>query len=197
MSRPILRALAALGAVATMAAGVSCASAPDADVYTAVIAPDYNVYKESVDPYLVRRCGTLDCHGQQGRGYRIFGAFGLRYVPSFDGLPPPIEDVLEAGAFPGGRDTTETEKRANYEALIALEPEQMSRVMAQNGERPERLLLLRKPSLLERHKGGQVMGQPLSGEVGYTCVAEWLRTPPGGTLSEVGQQKCREAQSLP
>lgn len=197
MNRATSSVLGALFLAATLAAAVSCASSPDAGVYTAILAPDYNVYKESVDPYLVRRCGTLDCHGQQGRGYRIFGAFGLRYVPSFDGLPPPIEDVLEAGAYPGGRDTTEREKRANYEALIALEPEQMSRVIAQNGEDATRLLLLRKATLLERHKGGQVMGLPSSGEVGVSCVVEWLRTPPGGTLSEIGQVKCREAQSLP
>ena len=39
-----------------------------------------------VDPYLQRRCGTLDCHGQPGRAYRIYGFTGFRLYNEDAGL---------------------------------------------------------------------------------------------------------------
>jgi hypothetical protein len=40
------------------------------------------------------------------------------------------------------------------------------------GAAPERLLLVRKPRLMERHKGGQVI---VPGDPGDLCLISWLQ----------------------
>jgi hypothetical protein len=189
--------LAAMGALVT--GSTSCASAPDNKRFTAILQPDYPTYKTFVDPYLQRRCGTLDCHGQPGRAYRIYGFAGFRLYN------------VDAGLVSGVQPTTEDEVRANYEAAVALEPEEMSRLIATQGADPNKLLLLRKPLRLERHKGGQAMEE---NDSGYKCVAAWLRvrtvrpTADGVDFEEIpqgereqlpqrAQQYCLEAQNFP
>ena len=56
------------GVVAFLAAGAAvllataaCVSSPDKDRITEIIQPDFATYRDHVDPYLARRCGTLDC----------------------------------------------------------------------------------------------------------------------------------------
>ena len=150
------------GAGALSAGGTtSCAKAPDSHRFTEILEPDYPSYAQYVDSYIQRRCGTLDCHGQEGRAFRVYGRQGFRLYTVDDG-----------GLVSGGQATSDDEIRANYEAAVALEPEEMSRVMASQGTNPNRLLLLRKPLLLERHKGGPAMAQEDSG---YKCVVSWLR----------------------
>lgn len=147
----------------------SCASAPDSNAQTLILQPDYETYKQYVNPYVQRRCGTLDCHGQPGRAYRIYGVNGLR---PYDVGDAGTDTPLTSGGEQGGPAVQEFETRANFESAIALEPEEMSRVVARQGQYPDTLLLLRKPRLLERHKGGQVMG---TGDRGYDCLVSWLR----------------------
>lgn len=194
-------AFAAVPALATS----SCASIPDGTRYTAVIMPDFATYRDHVDVYMQKRCGTLDCHGQKGRGMVLYGRGGLRLCQEFDenlfclveAEPIPGETFVgrDAGPDSGLVDVPTAERRANYNSIAALEPEQMSRVMAKNGEGAEDLLLLlRKPLLKERHKGGTVMNE---NESGFKCVRAWLGTPPGGTLSPAAVADCAEAAALP
>jgi hypothetical protein len=194
--------LPTLGVALLVGASSSCASVPDSTRFTAVLAPDFTVYKANVDTYLQRRCGTLDCHGQPGRAYRLYGFTGFRLYN------------LDAGLISGVQPTRDEEIRANYEALVSLEPEEMSRVIAkQGGEKQdlERLLFIRKAQRIERHKGGQAMAED---DPGYRCVVAWLRIPvvrpgPDGTTGDLippdqrggmtprQVQDCQEAAAFP
>lgn len=189
------------------ALSVSCASAPDPNTKTLILQPDYTTYKQYVDPYVQRRCGTLDCHGQPGRAYRLYGVNGLR---PYDVGDAGDGEALTSGGAVGGPAVQEFEARANFESAIALEPEEMSRVVARQGKNPDTLLLLRKPRLLERHKGGAAMKSAF--DQGYECLVAWLgvrvtrRTADGQdfesipegqreSLSAPAAQKCVEAAS--
>ena len=174
----VLSALAA-GAITFVGA---CAGSPDGSRVTQVYSPDYPTFVGNpADPtvsgpslFLERRCGTLDCHGQVGRPLRIFGQRGLRLVD-------------DAGNIPGGNATTDDEHFANFLAVIGVEPEITSVVVAEGGDGPERLLLLKKPLGLERHKGGQIM---VATDDGYTCLTSWLA---GATAF----QACTNAAAVP
>jgi hypothetical protein len=153
--------LAVLGGMGALVTGsTSCASPPDSKRFTEILQPDYATYRQHVDAYLQRRCGTLDCHGQPGRAYRIYGFTGFRLYN------------VDAGLVSGQQATTEDEILANYQAAVALEPEEMSRLMATQGADPNKLLLLRKALKLERHKGGPAMSED---DAGHRCVLAWLR----------------------
>jgi hypothetical protein len=143
---------------------------PDPNQQTEVFAPDYDQFKgvapdgalqaAGVSRLLERRCGSLDCHGQLGRPLRIYGEYGLRLV--------------QDGSFrPGVEPTSEEEYSANFAAVIGLQPEVMSQVVARKESPTDNpgLLLMRKPLLLERHKGGAVIE---SGDDAYTCLISWL-----------------------
>ncbi len=125
--------------------------------FTTILAPDQKEFT-TVSPVFERRCATLDCHGQVGRPLRIYSGRGLR-------LPN------DAGNVPGSGDTTPDEITANYDAVIGLEPEEMSRVVA--GEDPPRtLLILAKPLMLQAHKGGPALAP--ENDPGETCITSWL-----------------------
>lgn len=153
MKRPVLFAL--LVALCACAADLTY---PDGGTrVTTILAPDQNDFTQ-VSPVFERRCGTLDCHGSAGRPLRIYSGLGLR-------LPN------EAGAVPGSGGTTPDEITANYRAVIGLQPEEMTRVVA--GEDPPRsLLILAKPLNLESHKGGPAFSP--NGDDGETCISTWL-----------------------
>ena len=155
--------LTVCGATTGMIGISACASAPDQDRLTNVIVPDFDTYVANVDAYLTRRCGTLDCHGQPGRAYRIYSREGFRLVQLQDGS-------LVSGQQP----TQPEEQRANFEAFVSVEPEEMTRLMARQGDNPNELLVLRKPLKLERHKGGPAMAED---DPGYRCVVAWLQIP--------------------
>lgn len=182
--------------VMALFASASCASPPDKDRITDIIQPDYESYRQNVDAYLSRRCGTLDCHGQPGRAYRVYGREGFRLYNE------------DAGLISGVQPTTEAEIKANFQAIIALEPEELNRVMAKQGEDEalKRWIWIRKPLKLERHKGGPAMAED---DPGYRCVVSWLRIPVvtgDGTpippaqrqqMSPVAKALCAEALSFP
>jgi hypothetical protein len=183
------------GSLFALVAVVSCASKPDENRVTEVIVPDFDTYVANVDTYLTRRCGSLDCHGQPGRAYRIYSREGFRLYTIQDGS-------LVSGQQP----TAPEEQRANFQALVALEPEEMSRLMARQGDNPNLLLFLRKPLKIERHKGGPAMAED---DPGYRCVVAWLSIPVvqgDGTpippaqrakLSANALRNCAEAASFP
>ena len=165
--------------------GVAC-SVPDPDRVTTVLAPDETEYKQYVDPYLAKRCATLDCHGQVGRPLRLYSQLGLREADA------GIIDPVDVTGF-HGKPTTDQEKHANYQAVVGLQPEVMSQVIGELGFDPERLLLLLKPLNTIPHKGGPVMG---SGDTGYNCFVEWLEGGQvGNTYDFAGN--CTNAASAP
>ena len=140
---------------------VACASSPTPDGKartTTILAPDQAQFQQFVSPALERRCATLDCHGQVGRPLRLYSARGLR-------LPN------DGGLIPGVGSTTAEETTANYRAVIGLEPEELTRVMA-GVDPPRDLLLLKKPLMLEGHKGGPVLA-PTNDPV-EVCVDSWI-----------------------
>ncbi len=160
---------------------VACASKPDSDRFTVILAPDQGQFQtQNVSLFLERRCGTLDCHGQPGRPLRIYGSHGLRLQN-------------DAGRTPTTGDTSIEEQVANFRSVVGLEPEEMSRVVASGGGDPTRLLLLRKPLGCttppcesphgERHRGGTVIGQ---GDPAYICLTSWLSGAADGN-------KCKDA----
>ncbi len=167
------------------AAFAACASVPDNTRLTVLAAedgaplePDYAIYKAHVNEILERQCGTLDCHGQAGRAYRLYSRAGLRIFNP--------DAALGSGLNP----TTEDEKRYNFQSLVTIQPEEMRRVMARNGTEPESLIFLRKPLKIERHKGGQVLA--FNGPA-YKCITGWLRVPIGGTLDLDSEKSCKSA----
>jgi hypothetical protein len=125
---------------------------------TTILAPDQTSFA-TVTPVFEKRCGTLDCHGQPGRPLRIYSGNGLR-------LPN------DAGNIPGSSPTTPDEITANYRAVIGLQPEQMTRVIADE-DPPTSLLILSKPLNLESHKGGPVFAP--SGDPGANCFITWIQ----------------------
>jgi len=181
-----LRAFAVLAvACAGTAFAASCASVPDNTRLTVFAAedggslePDYATYKTYVNNIVERQCGTFDCHGQPGRAYRIYSFQGLRVFNP------------EAGLQSGISETTEDERRYNFQSLISIQPEEMRRVMARGGDNPDVLIFLSKPLGNERHKGGNVIAR--NGPA-YKCIAGWLRTPVGGALDADSQRSCKSA----
>jgi hypothetical protein len=149
----------------TAAFVILCATACAADLSSAdggirattILAPDQGQFT-TVSPVFEHNCATLDCHGQEGRPLRIYSGLGLR-------LPN------DAGNTPGSGATTPAEIAANYRAVIGLEPEEMSRVVAYE-DPPRTLLILAKPLLLESHKGGMVFAP--TGDKGEVCITSWL-----------------------
>ena len=135
-----------------------------------------------VSTVLEKRCGTLDCHGNLARPFRLYGNGGLR-VAEPDELTDP-ELAIENGTVAGGKGTTPIEYDQNWRSLCGLEPEKMS--LVQQGElAPTDLLIMRKPlgSEIEggeRHKGGQLFNL---GGAGYVCLESWI-DPDGGVVLE-------------
>ncbi len=114
---------------------------------------------------LEERCGTLDCHGSPFRPLRIYGQNGLRR---------PDPNNTDPKYYSGGAVTTEEEYQDNYDSVISLEPELMAQVLAAEAY-PERLSLLRKPILAEKHKGGPVFSKK---SPGYICLEAWINAGP-------------------
>ncbi|HEY1959939.1 MAG TPA: hypothetical protein VGH28_30230 [Polyangiaceae bacterium] len=154
-------AAAAIGALVSIMSSTSACidfNEPDGGVRaTTILAPDQTAF-QTVSPVFERRCGTLDCHGQEGRPLRIYSGLGLR-------LPN------DAGNFPGTTATTPDEITTNYRTVIGLEPEEMTRVIA-GEDVPRDLLILKKPLMLEAHKGGPAFAP--SGDPGETCITSWI-----------------------
>jgi hypothetical protein len=157
--------------------GASCASKPDAARAQTLGPPSFDAFtggpgQVGVSTFLERRCGSLDCHGQAGRPLRLYSQRGLRLA---------VDDV------PGGLATSADELRANYDSLSGLEPELLTEVVSEGGVRPERLLFIKKPRLLEGHKGGAAI---VAGDDGDNCLTSWLRNATDFTA-------CAAASQLP
>ncbi len=178
--------------LAAAVAGGSCAPTPDTMAVTTIFAPDYGPFEggtpdggatnAGVHTFLERRCGTLDCHGQVGRPFRLFSMNGLRAAN-------------DSGIVVGLQPDTPDEIYSNYLSAVGLQPEETSRVVS--GEDPVTdLLLVTKPTALETHKGGQVIS---IGDVSYVCLTTWLTLRRSGTAAErqVNIDACNQAAMVP
>jgi hypothetical protein len=143
----------ALGALAT---GLHC-STPAPGARSVLAHPPDETSFAPVNQMLVRRCGTLDCHGTKARNFRIYGNTGLRFKAT--DIPNSFTP------------TTSDEAQETYDSLVALEPEIMSDVVAAGGANPERLTVVRKGRATETHKGGAVI---VSGDDQDKCLTSWL-----------------------
>lgn len=120
--------------------------------------PDHDVFITHVSPYIERRCGMLDCHGQPTRNMRIYSSLGLRHPSEMN--------------FTGVGTTTPLELESNFAAVCNLEPELMQDVFDEFGASAEKLLLVTKARGLERHKGGKVVNAQDEGD---RCILNWLK----------------------
>jgi len=174
--------------LAVAAVIVACAASPDTTEVTQIyttgnaytdfaggVGSDGKVHS-GVIGFVAHTCGTLDCHGEIGRPFRLFSRDGLRLVD-------------EAGDIPGGSPTTEAEILADYTSAISVQPELTSKVFY-GLEDPHVLLLLRKPLGLERHKGGTVIS---GGSNGDLCLSSWLTDGTG----PLNQNACDQAALQP
>jgi len=107
---------------------------------------------------------------------RIYSSQGLR-------LPN------DAGLRPGQGDTTLDEITANYQSILTLEPELTNEVL--DGADPYELLVLKKPTELEKHKGGPVMRK---GDDAETCLLTWLKED---LINPVDKNACAKAAIFP
>ncbi len=166
----------AFGAFGAVCLVMACSSSPSTSDKFTVSGPnpgDFSTTVGGVDPVFERHCGSFDCHGNTARALRIYSQNGLR-------LPN------EGGVLPGGAATTPDEVSANYRSIIAVEPEQMNSVVKSSGD-PYSLLILKKPLLIETHKGGTVM---IKGDDTEKCITGWVK----GT---VDKNVCTAAAQLP
>ncbi len=126
--------------------------------------PDSNSFINSgVSEFMEKRCGGMDCHGQQGRPLRLYSEWGLRLTTNKDG-------TRVTGP------TTKEERTANYRSVVGLEPEALEACFRSKGEIRDHQLLL-KPIGPEsggiRHKGGPVL-RPTSNDPGWGCLFGWV-----------------------
>lgn len=163
----------ALGAV--VGAG-ACSAAPDSASYTVTSEALRGSFTNGhVAAALGMGCGTLDCHGQQGRNLRIYSQYGLRRSPS---------------DRPGDNPITQAEIDEDFRSVAGLEPEIFNLVVESGGAEPERLTLIRKGRGTEAHKGHAAMkpGDALDG-----CLTAWLTGADPATFVA----KCDEAAAPP
>ncbi|HMY19116.1 MAG TPA: hypothetical protein PKA58_22475 [Polyangium sp.] len=151
-------AAVSLGFMALMIVGIGATSCIGEGENEAFGCPNKDVFVQNVSPFLERRCGTLDCHGQPTRPMRIYGQLGLRH---------PAETNVS-----GGAPTTQAELDANYAAVCYLDPEAMKDSADKIGASADKLLLVTKMRGLERHKGGQAVKEQSPGD---RCVLNWLK----------------------
>jgi len=149
-------------------------------------APDTDDFPK-VSSVLERRCGTLDCHGTLARPLRIYGAGGLRLFTIDEFNDASL--AQENGTVSGGSGTTSAEHEANRRSMCGIEPELTGEVI-RGVLPPEELMILRKPLLIERHKGGAVFQ---TGGPGAVCLSCWLRGFPDDIDCQDVVTECQKA----
>lgn len=158
MNARSMTALALFSLTATAWAFVTMASAcssPDTEARIDPVGPSVEQFA-FVAPMMVRRCGSIDCHGSRFRNMRVYGYGGLR-VDARPDFPLRV---------------TPEEVKATYESVIGLEPEVMRDVVRSGGANPERLTLVRKGREEEEHKGLKLITK---GDDADVCLTSWLK----------------------
>ena len=150
------RVLVVSGLVMLTTAIVVACSSPDTAARVDPTGPSADDFKV-VAPMLVRRCGSIDCHGSSYRNFRLYGYGGQRLAAT--DRPDSPQRI------------TDDEVRFDYAAVVGLEPEIMRDVVQANGAGFNRLSIVRKGRNDEDHKGGQRI-KP--GDEADTCLLTWL-----------------------
>lgn len=185
-----------LGAGLTSAAMASgCFVAGEESVTVECPTADPRVFS-GVSAVLEKHCGTLDCHGNSFRPFRIYGQRGLRKPEEPDS--PNLKPGEYAQYYPGGLETTDAELLENARSICGLEPEktqQFREQIAAGGADPkelagELLTIVRKARLQERHKGGRLWNE---GEAGDQCLVGWLSLPAPGDAGPPPIPACAQA----
>ena len=117
LTRLLPAVVVALAIAATAIAVASCSSVSNQRI--GIEAPPFSEATFSpLNSFLVERCGSLDCHGQPGRNFRIWGCDGMRLdagqavtcVPNDAGgglttrLRAPVDVPLDGGARASGHE---------------------------------------------------------------------------------------------
>ena len=162
---PVARA-AFLALTASLAAAAISCQIPTQEGEVGQVPDQKSFVDNKVSDFMERRCAGLDCHGQVGRPLRLYSDWGLRLVAKSDGQ-------RSAGA------TTKEEKTANYQSVVSLEPEDLSRCFNSEGDDIATLQLLKKPLGPEnegiRHKGGPIFTKD---DKGWECLFGWASGKP-------------------
>jgi hypothetical protein len=174
-SAPLTFAIGATSLALAIAISAGCSGVPE-NARIGVDAPDRTQF-DAVGAYLDHRCGSLDCHGSKQRNLIIYGCEGLRLDPN------DVPGCRNAG----GKNTTTAELDETYRSVVGLEPAVMSAVIADKGQHPELLTLVRKARGAETHKGGALI---VPGDAQDQCIASWLT----GTTD---QDACAQALTTP
>jgi len=157
-------------ALGSLLLGAGCAGPAGKDVF--VLTPPPEETFTPVARVFEMNCGTLDCHGTPSRNMRIFGFYAARLDP---------KDRVGAT-----NDTTDAERNATYESVIAIQPEVLSKIFAEHGAHPERWIVITKGRGSEVHKGG---GRLPRGSAGDACITSWL-------AAAVNQDACTQASTI-
>lgn len=156
--------LAVLTAGAAVAWIAACAAVPS-DARIGIDGP--SAADDQFGPvadFLDHRCGSLDCHGQIGRNFRVWGCEGMRLDPGDYPQCSPVAPL-------DGRLTTADEHLETYRSLVGLEPAVMSYVISTHAQNPELLTFVRKARGEESHKGGKLI---TPGDPQDLCIIGWL-----------------------
>lgn len=157
---------AALASLA-LSALAGCSSVDANAITTATCPPSAPDEFRLVSSVLEQRCGTIDCHGSTYRPLRFYSRYGIRRPLEQDaGGALDFKEYYPGGDVP----TTDEELEDNARSICGLEPELMSSVVQKQAE-PEVLSFIRKPRLLEKHKGGLIW---YKGDPGDQCITNWL-----------------------
>jgi len=136
---------------------------PDAGSHANVATANFRL----VADVLIGHCGTLDCHGNIARNFRIYDVSGLRLPPNVTGQ--------------GG--TTDAEYEKTYESLVMIQPEVLSTIYKQGGAHPERWIMITKARGTEVHKGGTPWH---AGSDPDRCLTSWISNATDATACANG-----------
>jgi hypothetical protein len=171
-----MRLFGAFAAIGALAVACSPPDKGELDRNVSTRASPGSFRSNGVSTVFEKRCGSLDCHGSVARNMRIYSTRGLR-------LSNDAGITVSVGA------TTLDEITANYQSILTLEPEETNAVIA--GGDPNTLLVVKKPLLLEHHKGGQVIRR---GDDAERCIVSWLKED---LLTPIDKEACTRAAVFP
>jgi hypothetical protein len=138
---------------AIAASAMSCGEHDASSVTLAVPSRDgFGAVSAVLEP----NCGTLDCHGDPARNFRVYGKRGLR-----------LDGNHVTGA---ATDTTQAEVDATYASIIGLQPEMLNRLYIERGREPHRWLVVSKARGSENHIGKDRLPARSPGD---RCVVSW------------------------
>lgn len=152
-------------ALASLSVSISACTTIDRGAHPLDI-PDETAYSRWVHPYVELRCGSLDCHGDKGRPFRLYGGGGLRLRAELRGTFVAPEEIM-----------------ANVRSFAGISPD-----IARVSEHRALLAGLAVYAGGLSHVGGDVWDS--TNAPGYRCIFAWLE---GQSDNVDAQTACMEA----